>query len=124
MIAAAGRYAVRLDHASGKEMWRSKPLCGAGRMATVVRVEGDIAYVGAGANVNSLDAGSGESRWQAVLSHAVTNLIVTPERILAGGEGRISCVLLDGQVAWTNDLKGLGVVGPAMAIGGLSDDWN
>lgn len=122
LLVGAGRVVLGLDAATGNERWRTESICGITERVNVVRVEGDLVLAAAAANLVALDRRTGTIHWKVVLEHPVRSVVLTPDAIYACGQGVVCRVSREGEIVWTNGLSGLGMQGPAIAIGdGFAD---
>lgn len=120
LVVGCGRSVVALDRDTGKPIWRVDSICSIGAAVMVVRVVDEVVVVLGGSRIVVLDRGAGAEQWRIDLSHAATSLLVNVDRWFVGGAGEVSCVTPQGALLWTNSMSGLGVLGPAMAIGDVA----
>jgi outer membrane protein assembly factor BamB len=67
-----------------------------------------------------LDARSGEELWRTALPFAAMRYLITSEAIFVSAAGGEVCALsLDGELLWHNELGGLGLGVPLLAVPGM-----
>ncbi len=117
VVAGVGKGIIGLDRETGQRLWFQGADAGLGGAVHAVRVVGELVVALAGHQVMALDYRTGDVRWKLQLTHPAVTLLVHGDRWFVGGQGELSAVSDAGKLLWHEDFVGLGVQGPAIAIG-------
>jgi outer membrane protein assembly factor BamB len=117
VVVGVGKAVIGLDRETGQRLWHQDADVPLGGAVHAVRVVGELAVALAGHSVMALDYRTGEVRWKVRLAHPAVTLLVHGDRWFVGSQGEVSALSDAGQLLWHDDFPGMGLQGPAIAIG-------
>ena len=117
VVVGAGNAVIGLDRETGGRRWRHDVDLALGGAVHGVRVIDRMVAALAGHWVVALDYRTGALCWKHRLAHPALTLLVHRDRWFVAGQGEVTALSEGGEALWHDRLAGLGLDGPAMAIG-------